>query len=167
MTIPLRRFEMRKSLFVGALVVCAVMVFSSSVVLAADSWLGTWKLNVEKSKSSPGPAPKSLTLKFEASPAGTRLTSDGVNAEGKATHGTYSSKFDGKDVPWEGNPDADTAAAKKIDDSSYENVWKKGGKVTITAKVVVSKDGKSLTVSQTGKNAKGETVNNTSVYEKQ
>ena len=103
-------------------------------------------------------APKSLTLKFEASKGGIRRTSDGVDADGKATHGTYSSKFDGKDVPWEGNSDADTAAAKKIDDNTYENVWKKGGKVTVSAKVVVSKDGKTLTVSGTGKNAKGETV---------
>jgi hypothetical protein len=158
---------MRKSLLAGALVVCAAMVFSSSVLLAADNWLGTWKLNVEKSKVSPGPAPKSLTLKFEASQGVIKLTSDAVNAEGKATHGTYSSKFDGKDVPWEGNPDADTAAPKKTDDNTYENVWKKGGKVTVTAKVVVSKDGRTLTVSQTGKNAKGEAVNTTSVYEKQ
>jgi hypothetical protein len=143
------------------------MVFSSSVVLAADNWLGTWKLNVEKSKYSPGPAPKSLTLKYEASQGVIKLTSDGVNAEGKATHGTYSSKFDGKETPWEGNPDADMAAPKKIDDNSFANVWKKGGKVTFTVKAVVSKDGKTFTVSQTGKNAKGEAVNITAVYEKQ
>jgi len=158
---------MRKSLFVGALVVCAVMVFSSSVVLAADNWLGTWKLNVGRSKYSPGPAPKSLTLKYEASQGGTTLTTDGVNAADKATHMTYTSKFDGKDVPWEGNPDADMASPKRIDANSYENTWKKGGKVTVNAKVVVSKDGKTLTVSQTGKNAKGETVKTTSVFERQ
>ncbi len=158
---------MRKSLLVGSLAVCAVMLFSSSIVLAADNWLGTWKLNLEKSKYSPGPAPKSLTLKYEASQGGIRHTFDGVDAEGKATHGGYSSKFDGKDVPFEGNPDADTHAPKKIDDNSFENVWKKGGKVTVTVKAVVSKDGKTFTVSLTGKNAKGETVNNTAVFEKQ
>lgn len=157
---------MRKSLFVGALAVCAATVLSSSVLLAADNWLGTWKLNVEKSKYSPGPAPKSLTLKYEASQGVIKLTSDGVTAEGKATHATYSSKFDGKDVSWEGNPDADTAAPKKIDDNSFENVWKKSGKVTVSVKAVVSKDGKTYTVSQTGKNAKGEAVNITAVYER-
>ena len=157
---------MRKSLLV-ALAVCVVALFSGSVALAADNWLGTWKLNVEKSKASPGPVPKSLTLKFEATKDGTRLTSDGVSADGKPMHGTYTSKFDGKDVPWEGNPEADTAVPKKIDDSSYENVWKKGGKVTITAKAVVSKDGKTLTISQTGKNVKGEAVNANMVFEKQ
>jgi hypothetical protein len=158
---------MRKSLFAGALAVCAGMVFSSSALLAAENWLGTWKLNVEKSKYVPGPAPKSLTLKYEASQGIITLTSDGVTADGKATHATYSSKFDGKDVPWVGNPDADTAAPKKIDDNGFENVWKKGGKVTVTVKTVVSKDGKTYTVTQTGKNAKGETVNITAVYEKQ
>jgi hypothetical protein len=159
---------MRKSLLVGSLAVCAVMLFSSSIVLAADNWLGTWKLNVEKSKFSPGwPGPKSLTLKFEASQGGIRATTDGVSAEGKATHSTFSSKYDGKDVPYEGNPDADTASPKKIDDNTYENVWKKGGKVSVTAKGVVSKDGKTLTISLTGKNAKSETVNTTNVFEKQ
>ena len=157
---------MRKML-VGSLAVCAGMLFSSSMALAADNWMGTWKLNVEKSKYSPGPAPKSLTLKYEASQGGIRHTSDGVTAEGKATHATYSSKFDGKEVPFEGNPDADTHAPKRIDDNSFKNVWKKGGKATVTVKAVVSKDGKTFTVSQTGKNAKGETVNNTYVYEKQ
>ena len=156
---------MRKSLLVGSL--CSVMILSGSMALAADNWIGTWKLNVAKSKYTPAPGPKSLTLKFEATPAGIKLSSDGVNAEGTATKGSYTSKFDGKDVPWAGNPDADTASAKKVDDNSYVNTWKKGGKAVMTAKVVVSADGKTLTVTQTGKNAKGEDVNYTAVYEKQ
>ena len=158
---------MRKSLFVGSLAIGAVMLFSSSMVLAADNWLGTWKLNVEKSKVSPGPAPKSLTLKFEASQGVTTLTSDGVNAEGTAIHTGWTSKLDGKEVPFPGNPNADTASPKKVDDNTYTNAWKKAGKATINAKAVVSADGKTLTVTQTGKNAKGEAVNTTAVYEKQ
>jgi hypothetical protein len=35
-------------------------------VLAADSNIGTWKMNPAKSKFSPGPAPKSQKLKIEA-----------------------------------------------------------------------------------------------------
>jgi hypothetical protein len=157
---------MRKTLFAGSLAVCLVMIFSSSL-LAADNWLGTWSLNTAKSKYVPGPAPKSLTLKFEAAQDAITLTSDGVDAEGKPTHGSYTSKFDGKDVPWMGNSDADMASPKRTDANSYVNAWKKDGKVTVTAKAVVSKDGKTLTVTQTGRNAKGETVNTTSVYDKQ
>jgi hypothetical protein len=158
---------MRKNLLMVSLAACCAVILWSSVALAVENWLGTWKLNVAKSKYSPGPAPKSLTLKFEATEDGIRLTSDVLDSEGKATHAVYVSKFDGKDVPWEGNPDADTASAKRIDDNSYENIWKKEGKVTITAKAVVSKDGKTLTVTLTGTDSKGRAVNNTAVYDRQ
>ena len=158
---------MRKHLLMVSLAACCVMVLSSSAVLAAENWLGTWKLDGAKSKYSPGPAPKSLTLKFEATPAGIKFTSEGVGADGKPNHSMYLSKFDGKDVPYEGNPDADTSSPMKIDDNSYSNTWKKGGKPTIMAKVVVSADGKTMTITQTGTNAKGEAVNNVIVYTKQ
>ncbi len=158
---------MRKSLLRISLAACCAIAVSSSVALAGDNWLGTWNLDAARSKYSPGPAPKSLTLKFEATPGGIKFTGDGVGGDGKATHSMFLSKFDGKDVPYEGNPDADTAAPGKIDDNSYTNAWKKDGKTTVTAKVVVSADGKTMTITQTGKNAKGEAVNNTIVYNKQ
>ena len=156
---------MRKSLLVGSL--CSVMFLSGSMALAADNWIGTWKMNVAKSKSAPGPGPKSQTLKFTAVPAGTMLSSEGVMGDGSVRKGSYTSKFDGKDVPWAGNPDADMAAPMKVDDNTYTNTWKMGGKAVMTAKVVVSADGKTLTVTQTGKNAKGEAVNNTAMYDRQ
>jgi len=158
---------MRKSLLMVSLAACCAIVLSSSVVLAADNWLGTWKVDLAKSKYSPGPAPKSYMLKFEETPDGIKLTSDAVLGDDSALHTTYVSKFDGQDVPWEGNPDADTASAKKIDDDSYLNTWKKGGKTTMTAKAVVSADGKTLTVTVTGTNAKGQAVKNTAVYNRQ
>jgi len=158
---------MRKNLFMVSLPACCAIVLSSSVALAGDNWLGMWNLDLAKSKYSPGPAPKSLTLKFEATPDGIKFTGDGVSADGKPNHSMFLSKFDGKDVPYEGNPDADTASPMKLDDNSYSNTWKKGGKTTITAKVVVSADGKTMTITQTGTNAKGEAVNNTIVYNQQ
>lgn len=158
---------MRKSLLMVSLAACCVFVLSSSVALAADNWLGTWKVDLAKSKYSPGPAPKSFTVKFEATPGGIKFTGDGVGADGKPNQSMFLSKFDGKEVSYEGNPDADMAAPKKIDDNSYSNTWKKGGKATVTAKVVVSADGKTMTITQTGTNAKGEAVNNSIVYNKQ
>ena len=59
------------------------------------------------------------------------------------------------------------ASAKKMDDNNYTNSWKKGGKATITSKVMVSADGKTMTITQTGTNGKGEAVNNVVVYTKQ
>jgi len=58
-------------------------------------------------------------------------------------------------------------AFSKIDARTYEIVQKKGGKTTITAHIVVAADGKTRNTIQTGKDGKGQTVNNTMFYEKQ
>jgi hypothetical protein len=157
----------RKQAFVRALAVCAVTLVSASLALAGENWVGTWKVNLAKSKFSPGPEPKSLILKFESTPAGIKLTTDIVDGEGKELKGGFTSKFDGKEVPLTGNPNADAGSPKRLDDNSYENVWKKAGKVTITAKAVVSADGKTLTVTQTGTDVQGRAVNTTTVYDRQ
>jgi hypothetical protein len=157
---------MRKNLFVCALLVCVATWLAGAAAFAGDNWVGTWKLNPAKSQLGSS-AVRAQTLTFEATPAGIKLTSEGTDAQGQPMKGGYTSKFDGKDVPWAGNPMADTAAPKRIDDNSYENVWKKAGKATVTAKVSVSKDGKTLTVSQTGTDPQGKAVSSVAVYDKE
>jgi hypothetical protein len=112
-----------------------------------DHQAGTWKLNLPKSKYSPGPPPKEGTLTIESQ-------ADGL-----------SPKYDGKDYPMTGNPNADSASMKKIDDRTIEVVG--NGKVTLTTRSVVSKDGKTRTTTQKGKNAKGQDVHNIVVYDRQ
>jgi hypothetical protein len=158
---------MRKGLLRYFLTASAITLLASGVALAADNWIGTWKLNAEKSKFSPGPAPQSLTLKFEQTPEGIKFSSDGMDAEGKPTHSEYVSKFDGKEVPYIGNPNADMCAPKKFNANSYNNSWKMNGKPTEMSHTVVSKDGKTLTVHLTGKDAKGQTVDSTGVFDRQ
>ena len=146
--------------------ICALLL--SVVAFAADNNVGTWKLNVAGSKYSPGPAPKSQTVKIEAwGEDGVKFTADGVDAEGKSTHWEFQAKYDGKDYAFKGNPDADMISYKRIDASTLEATTKLKGKVATTAKVVVSKEGKTRTLTQKGKNAKGQDVNNVVVYDKQ
>ena len=157
---------MQKNLFVRSLLVGAAALALGTAAFAGENWVGTWKLNAAKSKLG-AVAVRAQTLTFEATPAGIKLTSDGTDAQGKAMKGGYTSKFDGKDVPWAGNPMADTASPKKVDDNTYENVWKMGGKATVSATVAVSKDGKTLTVTQTGKDPSGAEVSSVAVYDRQ
>jgi len=157
---------MRPRTFALLAITVAVLVLGS-IAQAADNQAGTWKLNVAKSKYSPGPAPKEGTLTIESQADGLKFTIHGTDAEGKAVHMEFSPKYDGKDYPATGMPGADTISMKKIDDNTIETVSKKGGKPLITTKSVVSKDGKTRTSSQKGTNAKGEKVNNTIVYDKQ
>jgi len=156
---------MRKKLAAYLLVGVAVAV-GAGTVFGGENWVGTWKLNAAKSQLGSS-AVRAQTLTFEATPAGIKLTAEGTDAEGKPMKTGYTSKFDGKDVPWPGNPVADAAAPKKIDDNTYENVWKKGGKATVTAKVSVSADGKTLTITQSGTDPQGKPVSSVAVYDRQ
>jgi len=157
---------MRPRTFVLLVITVAVLVLGS-IAQAVDNQAGAWKLNVAKSKYSPGPAPKEGTLTVESEPNGLKITIHGTDAEGKAVHMEFSPKYDGKDVPATGMLGADTISMKKIDDYTVESVSKKGGKPLVTTRSVVSKDGKTRTTTQKGTNAKGEKVNNTIVYDKQ
>ena len=159
---------MRKNLFVSSMLLCVATLIGSPAVFAGENnWVGSWKLNAAKSKFSSDAVSRAQTLKYESTTAGIKLTSDGTDAQGKAMHGEYTSSFDGKDVAWTGNPTADMACPKRIDDSSYENVWKLAGKQTMKSLVVVSSDNKTLTVTQTPSGAKGEAVSSVAVYDRQ
>ena len=134
----------------------------------SDPQVGVWKLNVAKSKFSPGPAPKSGTTTIEAAGAGTRVIVDQIMPDGTKRHWEVTANYDGKDSPITGNnPDSDTVARTRIDATTVQTIAKKGGKVTTTQTSVVSSDGKTRTVTTKGINAKGEQVNNVAVYEKQ
>ena len=158
---------MRKNLLVSSLLFCAAMLMCSLPAFAGENWLGTWKLNAAKSTFGPGAVTRAQTLKFEATPAGIKLMSEGTDPQGKPMKGEYTSKFDGKDVAWTGNPSADMACPKRIDDNSYENVWKMGGKPTMKANVVVSNNNKTLTVTQTPTDAQGAAASSVAVYDRQ
>ena len=132
-----------------------------------DPLIGTWKLNLAKSKYSPGPPPKSQTLKVEAQGDALKITADTVNADGTTQHLQYTAKPDGKDYPITGDPDRDSTTMKRIDAYTTEVAGKKAGKATMTFRRVVSKDGKTVTITGTGTNAKGQKVNNVAVYDKQ
>jgi hypothetical protein len=134
---------------------------------ASNPRLGTWKLNVEKSKYNPGPAPQSTTMKIEAAGEGEKATTEGVNAAGAPTKTEYTAQYDGKDAPITGSQNADTVALKRIDARTIERTDKKGEKVVATSSRVVSEDGKTMTVTTTGTNAQGQAMNNVTVWEKQ
>jgi hypothetical protein len=133
---------------------------------AANTSLGTWKLNEAKSKLSAG-LPKNLTVVYEAVGDNIKATVDGVDAQGKPTHNEWTGKFDGKDYPVTGDPSSDARAYKTINDNSLELTVKKDGKVTITGRIVTSADGKTRTLTASGTDSAGKKVHSTSVYDKQ
>ena len=138
------------------------------VLAQADPQVGVWKLNVAKSKYSPGPVPTSATTTIEAAGKGTKVSVDQTMPDGSKRQWSVTADYDGKDMPVVGNnPDADTIARTRVNASTVRTVSKKGGKVTTTQTSAVSADGKTRTVTTKGVNAKGQTVNNVAIYERQ
>jgi len=151
----------------AAVLVASLVVLVSHVGFAqGDSLLGTWVLNVAKSKYTPGPPPKEQTTIFEAAGQGLKVTTKGTDSAGKPTMTEYTANYDGKDYPVTGNPDWDMVSLKRINANTVEFTRKRAGKVVQTATSVVSKDGKTRTITSTGVNAQGQKINNIGVYEK-
>ena len=143
-----------------------VFLAGFAVSLAADSYMGTWKLNESLSKLSPM-AGKNHTVVYSAAGNDVKVTVDGVGTDGKPTHNEWTGKFDGKDYPVIGDPTSDTRAYKVVDDHTLAMTIKKGGKVTVTGTIKVSPDGKTRTVSTSGMDSMGMKIENNAVYDKQ
>ena len=151
---------------VALLTLCTVGL--SAQTKSADPWVGTWKTDLAKSTFSPGPKPTvPATVTIERSGSGMKTTIDGTDPQGKSTHTETTWTFDGKDHPVKGALAANTTAAyKRIDDHTFEVTTKVDGKPAITTRVAISADGKTMTATQSGKNAQGESVNNVIVATK-
>jgi hypothetical protein len=132
-----------------------------------NTLIGTWKLNLAKTKESPGPPPRSQTLVYQAEGQGLRVTVDTVDAQGNASKASFALFFDGKSYPVTGLPDWDASTYKQVNVSTTESTRTKGGKEVQTATRVVSADGKTLTITATGVDANGRQINDVDVYDKQ
>ena len=148
------------------LLALAVLFVSATVCLAANPHMGTWKLNEAKSHFKPG-APKNHLVVYEADGDNIKVTVDGVDAAGAATHNDWTGKFDGTFYDVNGDPTSNKRSYRKINNRTLALTATKDGKVTLRGRIVVSANGMTRTVTTTGKNAKGKWVTNTAVYDKQ
>jgi hypothetical protein len=128
----------------------AFCFLAGAVCLAADPQLGTWRLNEAKSKFTPGTMKNTMVVYKDATGGKVKITTNGIDAQGKATHSEWTGKFDGKDYSVTGDPNADMRSYRKVDDRTLDFTVKKGGKITVTGRVVVAADGKSRTVTTSG-----------------
>ena len=145
------------------------VAITSIGMFGADNSIGTWKRNIEKSKLTPpitNPI-TSLTIVFEAVDGGVKQTVTGQRKDGTPINGGFTAKYDGKEYPVTGAP-WDTISIKQIDANTFTSETKKtDGKYHMTNRVVISKDGKTMTLTSKGTNADGKPSTGKYTYEKQ
>lgn len=161
---------MRKFFIIGLLATAFAAVSTTAQGQATDPWIGVWKGNLTKSTFSPGPTPKTAaTVTIESAPGGSiKTTIDGADAQGKPIRTETVGAFDGKDNGVKGAPAPNTTTAlKRIDARTFEAQGKVGGKPTVTTRVVISADGKTMTATQNGQTPEGQAIKNVIVLDKQ
>ncbi len=150
--------------FIGVAVTAIAM-------FGADNSIGTWKRNVAKSKVTPANKNpiRSLTLVYEGTDGGVKLTATGERQDGTAINSSSSIKYDGKEHPVTGTGTPwDSTSMKQIDANTFTFESKKtGGKYHTKGRTVISKDGKTMTTTAKGTNAEGQPTSSTLIYEKQ
>ena len=148
------------------LLALATLFASATVCLAQSPHMGTWKLNEAKSKFSPG-ATKNNTVVYEAAGDQIKVTVDGVDGDGNAVHSEWTGKFDGKFYAVTGDPTSDMRSYRRINNHTLALTGKKGGKITVTGRIVVSANGRTRTVTTSATDAKGHRVSTRAVYDKE
>jgi len=152
----------------AAFAVFVALFASAALAQAPDPHIGVWKFIPAKSQAEPGPMGKSATSTWAAVAEGTKVTAEGVAADGTPLRFEWTMNYDGKDAPVTGtNGAGETVSSTRIDARTVRLVMKTAGKVMTTQTSVVSPDGKTRTATTIGVNAAGQKVHNIGVYEKQ
>jgi len=157
--------------FVALALLNAALMLPLTYVLGADAAVdpavGTWTLDLAKSKLDPNqPALKSSVRTYTSTADGLKVSIHSVDADG--THDTGSTfTYDGKPHPVSGPTDYDTIAVTRVGTNQSKTKLIMSGKVIGHLTRVVSKDGKTMTITVDETNAKGTKVHEVTVYERQ
>jgi len=161
-----------RSQFVALTLVSAALMLPSACILGADMAVdpavGTWTLNLAKSKLDPNEPPlRSSVRTYTVTPDGLKVSIHSVDADG-AAHDTGSTfTYDGKPHSVSGTTDYDMIAVTRVGTNESKTELIKSGKVVGHLARVVSRDGKTMTVTVDETNAKGTSIHEVTVYERQ
>src|SRR5947208_16803833 len=132
-----------------AVTALALSFMATAACFAANPHMGTWKLNEAKSKLAPGMW-KNNTVVYTEMKDKMKVTVDGMDKDGKPTHGVWMGQADGKAYKTKGNLAWDAAAYKVVNDHTYGITTMKGGKMLANGAIMVSSDGRTRTSKCTG-----------------
>lgn len=158
-----------RRILIAAIFALVTVIGSTALAVAAgkDPVLGTWQLNVSKSKFTAGPAVKSQTRTYSQSEGGISLLMKSVGADGNESTTTTTYHLNGKAYPITGNPDYDTLSATKVNSHTAKFTLKRGAKVVGHTTRTVSKDGKTLTATTKLTPPSGEKTDSVLVFDRQ
>jgi hypothetical protein len=139
-----------------------VVLGGTAFAQSNNPFTGNWKLNLAQSQFGSGLSPTSGTFVIQKA-----QEADSVKFATTAIvqmTWPYSAHFDSSEQQV---PQVDSIAVKRAGANTSAFTIRERGRVVRTGKIVVSKDGKLLTVTAAGTNAEGQKVHSLQVYDKQ
>jgi hypothetical protein len=133
----------------------------------SNPMIGTWKLNLDKSKFSPGTALRSGTNNIQQDGQNIRNTAQGIDAGGNPVTVEYMHIYDGLPHPTTGAPDYDASTYTRVDANTIIFSRLKAGKLIATGTITTSPDGKTQTVTTTGTGSTAASATGILVFDKQ
>ena len=151
-----------------ATILIMVMSVASTVLAQTDRFVGTWKLNVKKSKFVQGPTLKSETRIVSQGPFGMAVSVKTVNGDGSTQEFEYTADLQGKSNPMvgQGPYGANTIATNLTTPNTIQSTFSKANNVVATATSTVSNGGKVLTITTRGTDTNGKPLSMIAVYDK-
>lgn len=110
-----------------------------------DVGLGVWKVDLAKSRYYPGPPPLSETRTFTRDKDGVKGIVLRRNADGREERIEYRADYD-QEYPVSGTEAYDAVRFRRIDSYTSDAVLSHAGRVFGTARRVISKDGRTMTI---------------------
>ena len=136
--------------------------------LAVDSrFLGTWKLNGEKSKLEGSGIGSNATARLEPDGSGFKASVEAPSPEGQSISYTYQLTLDSKPIKVAGAAQFDEIASSRVNDRVFTATAKKNGQVVYSDRRALSRDGKTITITRKGTNPQGHRYTATIVFDKQ
>jgi hypothetical protein len=126
-----------------------IHVVSHAMTDADDPFSGTWVLNLSKSKfpsQFPVSIVKNQTVHMVMDESNIDITQETILESDSPMNIHVKAKFDGKDYPIAGAPGKYAVAYRRVDNNIITAVLKSDGKTIAQEAVVVSPDGKSITI---------------------
>lgn len=138
----------------------------TTILIAADPFVGTWKLNPAKSKYKTGAPPKDQTVVISEKDGDLDVNITGTSADGNAIASHYTMPAKGGEGKIIQSP-YEAISSKRPSNVERVISYSKGGKVVYTAQPKVSADGKTMTAAVKGTDSAGKLIEGTAVFEKQ
>lgn len=159
--------------YLGPLALAVLLISSVAPTFAGvppgnhDPFVGTWKLNPQKSRYPRGGCPKRMVIVMEPAGQGVWYRSETTYADGNSSRSEYTADYSGKEAIVVGSAGLLLPVSlKRLDADTVVARYMRGLQVVAASRRVVSRDGRLMTITTTSPDKSGKKITTIGVYEK-